>query len=155
MTATAQASVKNLAASKAYGMKSDGKVPQYLEQEVLSWSKEKIILKMYDLFIVSCKRGDVPKMSRVLVELMGALNFQDEETSTRLYRLYEYCQRCIFQRKFDEALFEDLHRGVVRMARRGDVRRIEQQHCIPSPANFNGVFHGGARRERMKNAGQK
>jgi flagellin-specific chaperone FliS len=104
MTDTAQASVKHLAANKAYGIKSEGKVPTYLEQEVLSWSKEKIILKMYDLFIVSCKRSDVPKMSRVLVELMGALNFQYEETATRLYRLYEYCQRCIFQRKFDEAL---------------------------------------------------
>ena len=40
------ATVKQMAASKAYGMKSDGKVPSYLEQEVMSWSKEKIILKM-------------------------------------------------------------------------------------------------------------
>lgn len=100
MTTAAQ----RLAASKAYGGK-DGKVPTYLEQEVLSWSKEKVILKMYDLFIVSCKRKDVAKMSRVLIELMGALNFEYEETATRLYRLYEYCQRCIFQRKFDEALY--------------------------------------------------
>lgn len=96
---------QQLAASKAYGNKGDKKIPSYLEQEVLSWSKEKIILKMYDLFIVSCKRNDVQKMSRVLVELMGSLNFEYEDTSTRLYRLYEYCQRCIFQRKFDEALF--------------------------------------------------
>ena len=59
---------------------------------------------MYDLFIVSCKRGDVQKMSRVLIELMGALNFDYEETATRLYRLYEYCQRCIFQKKYDEAI---------------------------------------------------
>jgi flagellin-specific chaperone FliS len=91
------------AANKAYGV-GDGKIPAYLEQEVLSWSKEKIILKMYDLFIVSCKRKDIPKMSRVLIELMGALNFEYEETATRLYRLYEYCQRCIFQKKFDESL---------------------------------------------------
>lgn len=95
---------QQLAASKAYGGKRDGRVPSYIEQEVLSWSKEKIILKMYDLFIVSCKRQDVQKMSKVLIELMGALNFEIEETSTRLYRLYEYCQRCIFQKKFDEAL---------------------------------------------------
>lgn len=97
---------QQLAASKMYGGGKDGrKIPVYLEQEVLSWSKEKIILKMYDLFIVSCKRGDVSKMSRVLIELMGALNFEYEETSTRLYRLYEYCQRCIFQKKYDEALY--------------------------------------------------
>ncbi|MCX6156129.1 MAG: flagellar protein FliS [Candidatus Kapabacteria bacterium] len=95
---------QQLAASKIYGNKGEKKVPSYLEQEVLSWSKEKIILKMYDLFIVSCKRSDVSKMSRVLIELMGALNFEYEETSTRLYRLYEYCQRCIFQKKYEEAL---------------------------------------------------
>jgi len=95
---------QQLAAQRAYGQKGESKVPAYLEQEVLSWSKEKIILKMYDLFIVSCKRKDVQKMSRVLIELMGSLNFEYEETSTRLYRLYEYCQRCIFQQKFDEAL---------------------------------------------------
>jgi flagellin-specific chaperone FliS len=96
---------QQLAATKMYGGGKDKKVPAYLEQEVLSWSKEKIILKMYDLFIVSCKRQDVNKMSRVLVELMGALNFEYEETATRLYRLYEYCQRCIFQKKYDEALY--------------------------------------------------
>ncbi len=96
---------QNLAVARAYGSKEKGKVPAYLEQEVLSWSKEKIILKMYDLFLVSNKRGDIQKMSRVLIELMGALNFEYEETSTRLYRLYEYCQRCIFQRKLDEAAY--------------------------------------------------
>ncbi len=95
---------QQLAASRMYGNKGDSKVPTYLEQEVLSWSKEKIILKMYDLFIVSCKRRDTIKMSRVLIELMGSLNFEYEDISTRLYRLYEYCQRCVFQRKYDEAL---------------------------------------------------
>ena len=100
MTSAAQ----QIAASKAYGNKKEGQLPSYLEQEVLSWSKEKLILKMYDLFIVSNKRGDISKMSRVLIELMGSLNFEYEETATRLYRLYEYCQRLIFQKKLDEAL---------------------------------------------------
>jgi len=98
---------QQLAAMKMYGNTGQGgrnNTPSYLEQEVYSWSKEKLILKMYDLFIVSAKRGDVNKMTRVLIELMGALNFDYEETATRLYRLYEYCQRCIFQKKNDEAL---------------------------------------------------
>lgn len=94
---------QQLAASKVYGSKDKNKVPAYLEQEVLSWSKEKLILKMYDLFLVSNKKQDVTKMSKVLIELMGALNFEFEETATRLYRLYEYCQRCVFQKKYDEA----------------------------------------------------
>jgi len=96
--------MQQMAAKRAYGQGKESNVPAYLEQEVLSWSKEKLILKMYDLFIVSCRRKDIQKMSRVLVELMGSLNFEYEETSTRLYRLYEYCQRCIFQQKFDEAM---------------------------------------------------
>lgn len=94
---------QQMAAQKAYGNPKSGKLPTYLEQEVLSWSKEKIILKMYDLFLVSNKRGDIQKMGRVLVELMGSLNFEYEETATRLYRLYEYCQRCIYQKKYSEA----------------------------------------------------
>ncbi|MPM93945.1 hypothetical protein SDC9_141087 [bioreactor metagenome] len=105
MSSTAQ----QIAAMKMYGggggLQGERKsIPGYLEQEVYSWSKEKLILKMYDLFIVSAKRSDTNKMTRVLVELMGALNFEYEETATRLYRLYEYCQRCIFQKKIDEAL---------------------------------------------------
>lgn len=99
--ATAQ---QQLAANRMYAASAGRKIPSYLEQEVYSWSKEKLILKMYDLFIISAKRNDIQKMSKVLIELMGALNFDYEETSTRLYRLYEYCQRCIFQKKFDEAL---------------------------------------------------
>ena len=97
---------QKLAASKAYGT-GGGKsknVPSYVEQEVLSWSKEKLILKMYDLFLVSLKRKDIEKASKVLLELMGALNFDYEEQSTRLYRLYEYCQRCIHQKKYDDAI---------------------------------------------------
>ncbi len=95
--------MQKIAASKVYGTSKDKKIPPYLEQEVLSWSKEKLILKMYDLFLLSNKKQDTSKMSKVLVELMGSLNFEYEETSTRLYRLYEYCQRCTFQKKFDES----------------------------------------------------
>jgi flagellin-specific chaperone FliS len=93
---------QQLAASKVYGG-DKGKIPAYLEQEVLTWSKEKIILKMYDLFLVSARKQDSSKMNRVLVELMSSLNFDYEEIATRLYRLYEYCQRCVMQRKYDEA----------------------------------------------------
>lgn len=93
---------QKLAASKVYGG-DKGKIPAYLEQEVLSWSKEKIILKMYDLFLVGARKGDTSKMNRVLVELMSSLNFEHEEVATRLYRLYEYCQRCVVQKKYDEA----------------------------------------------------
>ncbi len=94
---------KQIAAGRAYGGNKEGLIPAYFEQEVLLWSKEKLILKMYDLFLVSNKKKDFVKMNRVLIELMSALNFDYEEQATRLYRLYEFCQRCIFQKKYDNA----------------------------------------------------
>jgi|GEM_PF-405912 len=95
---------QQLAANKAYGG-LDNQPPAYLEQEVLLWSKEKLTLKTYDLFIVSCQRHEIARMNKILVELMGAINFeQDELQATRLYRIYEYCQKCIFEQKFEESL---------------------------------------------------
>ncbi len=92
--------VQTLAARKMYG----GDSPAYMEQEVFSWSREKIILKSYDLFIVSGKRNDSVKMGRILTELINALNFEYDEPAMRLYRLYEYCQTCISQGRISEAI---------------------------------------------------
>jgi flagellin-specific chaperone FliS len=71
----------------------------YLEQEVFQWSPEKIILKTYDLFLVSAKKGDSVKMSRVLTTLMTSLNFEYKELSERLYRLYAYCEVLVQQKR--------------------------------------------------------
>jgi hypothetical protein len=80
-----------------------GQPPAYLEQEVLGWSPEKIILKTYDLFLLSARRGDEQRMRRVLAELINALNFDYGELPQRLLRLYEYCQRCVSMRRYDDA----------------------------------------------------
>ncbi len=90
---------QRLAARKMYG--GDGSSPAYMDQEVLSWSPEKITLKTFDLFLLSGKKNDINRMNRVLIELMGSLNFEYEEPATRLYRIYEFCQRCIMQRNYD------------------------------------------------------
>jgi hypothetical protein len=45
---------QRLAARKLYG--GDGNTPSYMDQEVLSWSPEKITLKTYDLFLMSGKK---------------------------------------------------------------------------------------------------
>ncbi len=95
---------QQLAANKAYGG-VENQPPAYLEQEVLLWSKEKLTLKTYDLFIVSCQHHEIARMNKILVELMGAINFeQDEVEASRLYRIYEYCQKCIFEQKFEQSL---------------------------------------------------
>ncbi|GIV51981.1 MAG: hypothetical protein KatS3mg038_2502 [Candidatus Kapaibacterium sp.] len=80
-----------------------GQLPMYLEQEVFSWSPEKIILKTYDLFLVSARRGDEHRMRRILSELINALNFDYGELPQRLLRLYEYCQRCVTMRRYEDA----------------------------------------------------
>ncbi len=100
------ASAQHLAARKAYGGgTAKGKlVSGYLEQEVLQWSPEKLILKMYDLYIVACKKRDIAKMNRVLTTLMTSLNFEYQDQATRLYRLYEYCQKCVISKKYEESL---------------------------------------------------
>lgn len=105
MTMTAQ---QQFAARKMFGATAQSgtqnQVSGYMEQEVLQWSPEKIILKTYDLFIISCKKKDIPKMNRILASLMSSLNFDYPDPATRLYRLYEYAQRCIAESKFDRAL---------------------------------------------------
>lgn len=80
-----------------------GQVPLYLEQEVMSWSPEKIILKTYDLFLLSARRGEQQRMQRILAELINALNFDYGELPQRLLRLYEYCQRCVAMQRYEEA----------------------------------------------------
>jgi flagellin-specific chaperone FliS len=82
----------------------------YLEQEVLSWSPEKLVLKTYDVFLAASRRRDIVRMNRALAQLMGALNFEAGEIAVRLYRLYEYCQRCLWERRYDEAA--ELIRGL-------------------------------------------
>ncbi len=75
----------------------------YVEHEVLSWSPEKLILKTYDVFLAAARRRDATRMNLALVQLMEALNFEAGEIALRLYRLYEYCQRCVWERRYEEA----------------------------------------------------
>ncbi len=42
-------------------------------------------------------------MRRSLYGLINALNFDYGELPQRLLRLYEYCQRCVAMRRYDDA----------------------------------------------------
>lgn len=75
----------------------------YIEHEVFSWTPEQLVLKTYDVFLAAYQRQDVVRMNRALVQLIDALNFEAGESAVRLYRLYEYCQRCLWERRYDEA----------------------------------------------------
>ncbi len=75
----------------------------YFEQEVFSWSPEQLVLKTYDVFLAAYRRNDIALMNRALVQLINALNFEAGEIAVRLYRLYEYCQRCLWSRRTEDA----------------------------------------------------
>lgn len=97
-------SAQQLAARKLYGSGGGTKTsPSYIEQEVMEWSPEKIILKTYDLFLVSVGKRDVNKMNKSLAALMESINFDMGEEAGRLFRLYEYAQRLVIQRRYEEA----------------------------------------------------
>ena len=64
----------------------------YQKQDVLSSSPIQLIIKLYDVAIASCFRGDRVRLRKALVELISALDMEEGgEFVGRLYRLYEFC----------------------------------------------------------------
>jgi len=65
--------------------------------------KETLLLGIYEAGIEGCQKQDSRQASAALVELIGALNFDYEEASMGLFRLYDYCLRQVREKKFNEA----------------------------------------------------
>lgn len=64
----------------------------YQKQDVLSSSPVQLIIKLYDVAIAACFRGDRIRLRRALVELISSLNMEEGgEFVGRMYRLYEFC----------------------------------------------------------------
>jgi flagellin-specific chaperone FliS len=76
----------------------------YIENEILNLSPVELILKIYDVAIVSCKRKNAEKANRAITELIASLNFDYKEISLSLFKLYHYCQYEIRQGNFDRAI---------------------------------------------------
>jgi len=70
----------------------------------MSLNPVQLLIKVYDFAIVNCKKGDPEKASKAIVELMSALNFDYEEISLGLFRLYQYCLDRIKKGEFEEAI---------------------------------------------------
>jgi flagellar protein FliS len=66
---------------------------QYLEEQLAGLSPTQLLIRVYDVAIVSCAQQDRQRLSRALVELISALNFEHREVATRLFQLYNYCLR--------------------------------------------------------------
>lgn len=76
----------------------------YIENEILNLSPVELILKIYDVAIVSCKRKDAEKANRAITELIASLNFDYKDISLSLFKLYHYCQYEIRRGNFDRAV---------------------------------------------------
>ena len=75
----------------------------YLEQELAGMSPVQLLIKVYDVAIASCAQKDRERLSRALVQLIGALNFEHHEMALGAFRLYNYCLRQAKMGRFDAA----------------------------------------------------
>ena len=74
---------------------------QYVEDELAGLSPVQLLIKVYDVAIASCARGDRQRLSQALVQLIGSLNFEHHETALGAFRLYNYCLRQAHRGRFD------------------------------------------------------
>ncbi|RMF61116.1 MAG: flagellar protein FliS [Calditrichaeota bacterium] len=72
-------------------------INQYQQNVILNATPEELILKLYDLGILSIRRNDFEKANLVLTELISALNFEYQEEALGLFKLYRYCQDCLYK----------------------------------------------------------
>ncbi len=75
---------------------------QYVEDQLAGLSPVQVLIRVYDVAIVSCVRGDRQRLNRALVQLIGSLNFEYGEISLGSFRLYNYCLRQARTGRFDE-----------------------------------------------------
>ena len=72
-------------------------IDTYQQNQVLNLSPTELILKLYDLALVNIKKGDISKANLVITELIASLNFEYQEVSIGLFRLYRFCQDCLYK----------------------------------------------------------
>ena len=65
---------------------------EYQRQDIYSSTPLQLVVKLYDVAISACYRGDRKRLRTALAELMSGLNLEEGgDIAGRLYRLYEYC----------------------------------------------------------------
>jgi flagellin-specific chaperone FliS len=79
-------------------------VETYNASKIQSATPGQLVLQTYDYVIACCRRGDTSQAKKGVVELMGALDLEQEDVSGPLFRLYEYCLDVIREGKCDEAI---------------------------------------------------
>lgn len=77
---------------------------KYVVNEITESDPKHLLIKVYDLAIVSCQRHNLEKTNEALQQLIMALNYDTPETSDisiGLFKLYQYCQDQMRKRNYD------------------------------------------------------
>jgi len=82
----------------------------YLVQKIQTASKEKLILMLFEFGSQSCANQNRDKASRVLTELIAALDFEQEKMALSFFEIYRYALDQVQQNHFAVAggIFSDL-----------------------------------------------
>ena len=70
-------------------------IKSYQNNQIYSMSPTQLILKVYDIAIVSVKKGDTIRAHRAIQELINSLNFDHGDIPKGLFRLYQFCQNSL------------------------------------------------------------
>jgi flagellin-specific chaperone FliS len=76
----------------------------YHREQFLNLSPVEVIKKLYETAILGCKKNNAPLAQNAITELIVGLNFDYQEVSVGLYRLYQYAKRCIRNGNMNEAI---------------------------------------------------
>ncbi len=79
---------------------------QYQKNQIMSMTPVQLLIKVYDIAILECKKENAARASKALVELISALKFDPEyqHISVGLFQLYQYALDKIKENDFDEAV---------------------------------------------------
>jgi flagellin-specific chaperone FliS len=70
-------------------------IKSYQDNQISSMSPTQLILKVYDIAIVSVKKGDTIRAHRAIQELINSLDFEHGDIPKGLFRLYQFCQNSL------------------------------------------------------------
>jgi flagellin-specific chaperone FliS len=76
----------------------------YHREQFLNLSPVEVVKKLYDTAILGCKKNNAVLAQNAITELVVGLNFDYQDISVGLYRLYQYAKHCIRNGNMNEAV---------------------------------------------------
>ncbi|MBI5473875.1 MAG: flagellar protein FliS [Ignavibacteriae bacterium] len=90
---------------RAYaGMRVNSALNTYRNEQMMNLSPVEVIHRLYAVAIQAIKKDDSHLATRAINELITALNFEYQEISLNLYRLYQYAKHCLRQGRSSDAI---------------------------------------------------